>query len=429
MVARQVAQFALAGVITVAVVGLGTAIAARRVGEREAITEARATTVARAQGLLAPVLTDGILTGDPDAFARVATVVRAGILDDSLVRVKLWTGAGRIVYSDEPRLVGATYRLGEDDLASLRTGAIEAQVSDLTQPENRFERPFGRLLEVYLPVETPSGEPLLFEAYYRYDAVVSSGARLFRAFAPIALGALVLLQLVQVPLAWSLARRLRRRVNEREALLQRTLDAADVERRQIASDLHDGVVQDLAGVAFSLSGASRQLAGDDPLRAELLETAAEQVRGNIQALRSLLVEIYPPNLQDEGLETALTDLLAAVRTRGIRAELDASAFRVAVAPGVAQLLYRGAQEALRNVVRHADATSVHVRLAAVDGSARVEVTDDGRGFDREQAAARATEGHLGLRSLAGLVTDAGGTMHVASDPDVGSTVTIEVPVA
>jgi two-component system NarL family sensor kinase len=428
MVARQVGQFALAGVIALALVGLGTAIAARRVGEREAVTEARATTVARAQGLVTPVLTDGILTGDPDAVARVAAVVEQGVLDRSLVRVKLWTAAGRIVYSDEPRLIGASYQLGADDLASLRSGVIEAEVSDLSPPENRYERSFGRLLEVYLPVYTPSGEPLLFEAYYRYDAVRSSGSRLFRAFAPIAFGALVLLELVQLPLAWSLARRLRQRIREREALLQRTLDASDVERRQIASDLHDGVVQDLAGLAYALSGASRQVASDDPQRAQLLETSAEQVRDNVRALRSLLVEIYPPNLQEEGLEAAVTDLLAAARARGLTTELDASALRVTVPSATAQLLYRATQEALRNVLRHAEAESVAVRLVALDGTGRVEVRDDGRGFEPDEVAGRPA-GHFGLRGLEGLVADAGGSMELTSAPGHGTTVVVEVPIS
>ncbi len=90
-VAVQVGQFALAGLVALAVVGLATAIAARRVGEREAITEAPATTTARAEGLVAPVLTEGIVDGEPEAVAAVARVVELGVLDRSLVRVKLWT--------------------------------------------------------------------------------------------------------------------------------------------------------------------------------------------------------------------------------------------------------------------------------------------------------------------------------------------------
>jgi len=428
MVAVQVGKFALAGVVALAVVGLATAIAARRIGEREAITDARATTVARAQGLVERELTDGILTGDPASVAAVAAVVERGVLDDSLVRVKLWTRGGTIAYSDEARLTGTTYVLGPDEVASLETGAIEAEVSDVSKPENQYERQFGRLLEVYLPIYTPSGEPVLFEAYYRYGAVSAAGSRLFRAFAPIALGALVLLEVVQLPLAGSLARRLRQRVDERERLLQHALAASDIERRQIAADLHDGVVQDLAGVAYALSGAARQVDSRDRLPAELLNTSAEQVRGSITALRSLLVDIYPPNLEREGLESALTDLAASARARGLSVALDTSNLDPGLSSGVAQLLYRAAQESLRNVIRHADARNVHLYVGVNGDVARLQVIDDGRGYDPDEAAARAAQGHVGLRSLEGLVGNAGGTLRVDSDAGGGTRFEMEVPV-
>jgi signal transduction histidine kinase len=435
-VARQVGQFAAAGVVALVVVAWATTIASRRVGEREAISDARSTTVARAEGVVTRALSDDILTADPEAVAAVGRAVEQGVLDPSLVRVKVWARDGTILYSDEPRLVGAQYVLGADQARSLDTGAIEAEVSDLSKPENRFERPFGRLLEVYLPVYTPSGEPVLFEAYYRYDAVSDAGTSLWRAFAPITLGALVVLQLVQVPLAWSLARRLRQRVEERERLLQHALDAYDVERRQIAADLHDGVVQDLAGVAYALSAAARSSRAEHATAApadgargdEVLESAAETVRSSITALRTLLVDLYPPNLESEGFESALDDLAAGARARGLTVEVDTADLDGALPPPVAQLLYRVAQEGLRNVVRHAGAASAHVRVARGDSSARLEISDDGRGYDPEEARQRAADGHVGLRGLGSLVEDAGGTLAVTTRPGGGTRLDVEVPV-
>jgi signal transduction histidine kinase len=428
-VAVQVGRFALAGVVALALVGLATTIASRRIGQREAISDARAITVARAEGQVTRVLTDGILEREPAAVQAIARVVEHGVLDDSLVRVKVWNSSGEILYSDEARLDGATYRLGPDELTSLTTGAIEAEVSDLSRPENRYERDFGRLLEVYLPIYTPSGEAVLFEAYYRYDAVAASGSRLFRAFAPIALGSLVLLELVQLPLVWSLAHRLRKRVNEREHLLQRALDASDIERRQIAADLHDGVVQDLAGVAYALSGAARHAGATTDGCDQLLETSADQVRGSLKSLRSLLVDIYPPNLEREGLESAMTDLAAGASARGLAVDVHTTGLETPVSLAVAQLLYRAAQESLRNVVRHADAHSVKMRVVVEGDNARLEVSDDGRGYDPAEAAARVAQGHVGLRSLGGLVHDAGGTMTVQSDRGAGTRVRVAVPLS
>ncbi len=148
LVAWQVGQFALAGIVALLIVVLATAIASRRVGEREAIADARITTVIRAQGLVTPTLTDDLTAGDEAAIERVDEVVRRVVLDDSLVRVKLWTADGRIVYSDVPELIGTTWDLGADELESMATGRIEAGVSDLSKPENVYERGSGKLLEV-----------------------------------------------------------------------------------------------------------------------------------------------------------------------------------------------------------------------------------------------------------------------------------------
>lgn len=411
--------------MAVVLVGIATAIASRRVGEREAIVDARTTTLAKAKGAVEPAATDALLNGDPTAVADVDRVVRRDVLDESLVRVKIWMRDGTIVYSDQPQLIGSQYVLGPDERASMDSGQIEAEVSNLSKPENRYERRHGKLLEVYLPIRTPSSEALLFEAYFRYSAVEASGARLWDSFAPISLGALVLLELVQLPLAWSLAQRLSKRVREREALLQRTLDASDVERRQIASDLHDSVVQDLAGVAYSLSAAARQDHGNG--QTQLLEDSAGTVRESIKALRSLLVEIYPPNLQDEGLEAALSDLLVRNAGQGVTAELDVSALHAPLSLPVAALVYRSAQEGLRNVRNHANASSVIVRVSTDAGRVVLEVQDDGQGFDAKTA--QAEEGHLGLKGIAGLASDAGGALQVRSEPGKGTTFRVEVPLS
>ena len=425
-VAIQVGQFALAGAAALVLVALGTNIASRRVGEREAIVNARANTVVKAEGVVEPALSEGLATGDPQAVRQVAQVVERDVLDDSLVRVRIWTPEGKVVYSDEPRIIGSEYELGPDEIESLKTGLIEAEVSDLSKPENRYERPFGKLLEVYLPIHTPEGKPLLFEAYYRYDAVEKSGAQLWRSFAPIALGALVLLQLVQLPLAWSLARRNRQRLREREGLLRRALEASELERRQIASDLHDGVVQDLAGVQYALAAAARNEEGNGD-SSSAIDESATTVRESIKALRSLLVEIYPPNIEEEGLAATLSDLLARTSGRGVEAELDTAGLHEPLPGPVAGLLYRVAQEGLRNALNHADARTLCVRVSNADGSATLEVIDDGRGFEADDNGIGSEEGHFGLRGLAGLVADAGGTLDVQSALGEGTTLKVEVP--
>jgi signal transduction histidine kinase len=201
-----------------------------------------------------------------------------------------------------------------------------------------------------------------------------------------------------------------------------------VERRRIASDLHDGVVQDLVGVAFALGGAARR--GDITKdSSQLFEHSAEDVRVSIKALRSLLVEIYPPNLFEEGLVAALADLLARANGRGLATTLDADGLKSSLPPTVSGLLYRAAQEALRNVLSHAQATEVTVRVSDDDRVATLEVVDNGVGFEPERNERNAREGHFGLHGLNDLVSNAGGRFAVHSSAGGGTRLQVEVPLA
>jgi signal transduction histidine kinase len=342
--------------------------------------------------------------------------------------VKIWALDGRIVYSDEPRLIGSRFPLDESKLEVVETGGSEAELSDLDGPENRFERGEGELYEVYLAIRAPDGTPLVYETYQRADEVTSTGRRIWLPFAALLLVCLLLLWLVQVPLAWRLARRLERAQGDRERLLERAVEASADERRRIAADLHDGVVQDLAGISYSLSAAAD---GSDPEPSPELRTtlrdAAVGTRESMRRIRSLVVEIHPPNLETAGLEAAVTDLLAPLRIRGIETKLDVDGAD-SFPKDVDQLLYRATVEALRNVERHSGAGRVSVRIAGRDGVATLEVADDGSGFTPEERERRRSEGHVGLSLLEELAQRIGGRLDVRSAPGEGTTFTLEVPV-
>ena len=239
------------------------------------------------------------------------------------------------------------------------------------------------------------------------------------------IGGLVLLQLVTLPVCWILAKRVERTQRERERLFHHALESSDAERRRIASDLHDGVVQDLTGVSYALAAASRRSErrgdGEDPE----LDAAAARLREAIRSLRSLLVEIYPPNLHEEGLESALSDLLAKLELRGMRTKLLVEVDTTTLPNDSVRLLYRAAQEGLRNVVAHANASSVEVILRRAGRSAvALSVSDNGVGFDPTIGV---VDGHVGLIVLGGIVADAGGEVSVSSAPGRGTTLRAEVP--
>jgi two-component system, NarL family, sensor kinase len=427
-VGSLVARFAIAGLVALVFVAAFTAFASRRIGTQQAIDEAKRVAFVSSVGIVTPVLGDDLLTMDREALDRVDAAVRSSVLRGSLVRVKIWAEDGTILYSDEPRLIGEKFELGDDERAIFTSDEQGAEVSDLTKPENRFETD-SKLLEVYLRTETPSGTPLLFETYFRYSGVTDVGRHLWSQFAPITIGALVVLELVQIPLAWSMARRLQASQRERERLLRHALEASDAERRRIASDLHDGVVQELTGVSLALAAQGRS----ESIERQQVLDASSAIRTSIRSLRSLLVEIYPPNLQEEGLQSAIGDLLSGLTTRGFETRLDADLGDAAIDPEAAGLVYRAAQESLRNVVTHSAATQVRVELRIVADSGQhhavhLVVDDNGRGFSAATLDERAAGGHIGLRGLAGLVADLGGSMTVRSAPGEGTRVEVSIPI-
>ncbi|HSD77729.1 MAG TPA: ATP-binding protein, partial [Solirubrobacteraceae bacterium] len=320
------------------------------------------------------------------------------------------------------------YRLGDDERRLLREGGAEAELSDLSKPENSFERSEGKLLEAHTPIRTPDGSQVLFEIYQRFESVSASAERLLGALAPPLLGGLAVLLLFQVPLACSMAGRLQRGHRERERLLAGAIEASSQERRRIAADLHDGVVQDLAGVAFGLA----PLAADAERRgaqaeATALRDATARLRQAVRDLRTLLVEIHPPSLESAGLQAALGDLLSPLQAAGV-----ATALHVDDADGAGSasdaLVYRVAREAVRNVQAHADAAAVRVDVTRpAPGTTRLVVQDDGRGFAPAERRRSGEQGHVGLTLREELVRQASGTLSVRSAPGSGTTVELEVP--
>ena len=394
---RPIAQFALAGLAVLALFAVVSVIALR--GSRTARRcETRASSRRSRAGhrradhrlLAAPGRPWGDRRGRPSsAGARARRACRAG---------ELWGQDGRILYSDEPRLIGSRFPLDDAKREALRTGGTKVELSALAGPENRYERGEGALYEVYLPIRTPDGTPLLFETYQRRSAVAATGRRIWAPFAALLLASLALLWLVQIPLAARLDRRLRKTQEEREALLRRAVEASAVERphRRRAPR---GAVHDLAGISYSLSAAAQ--AEPSATTRGTLAAAAAGTRGAMRRLRSLLVEIHPPNLRASGLEAALDDAAARLRAHGVDDALD-------LGPGIQlsdedeRLVYRAAAESLRNVERHARATHVAVALRSTAAGAGLQVADDGVGSTAEERRRHAENGHVGLSLLEGL---------------------------
>ena len=409
----QVIGSAVVALILVAVAG---SIVSRHTAESESVHEVAQLTDVLAQNVIQPALSDAMATSI-QAAQHLDTLVHTQVLSSSLIRVKLWTPAGEIIYSDEPRLVGKHFGLDSGARQALSAPATRASISDVNEPENLYERGYGKLLSVYRPVWTPSGKPLLLETYFRYTIVSERSAQLWRGFSGIMISSLLAFVALLTPLVWTLLSRARRAAGQREVMLQHSVEASSDERRRIAATLHDGVVQELVAASFAVAGSEQtaRARGESDL-ARGLQSAGDAIRNSIGEMRSLLVDIYPAGLRAAGLVPALRELTSTQREPQITSSLDAAAAD-ALSPEQQEAFYRVAQECLRNAGRHAHATLIRLTLQELDGVIVLRVADNGVGFDPTEARA---EGHFGLELMTDAAHGIGAELTVVSAPAAGT---------
>lgn len=222
-----------------------------------------------------------------------------------------------------------------------------------------------------------------------------------------------------------------RQVEERTREIEQRLVAAAQdkavleERQRLARDLHDSVIQALYSVTLHAQGAQRLLAsGDLPKALEALRGLQETAQEGLDEMRLLIFELRPPILEQIGLVAALQARLNSVEGRAnLQTRLIADV--VGDLPALAeQTLYRIAQEALNNVLKHAHAQHVTVRLQRAEAAVQLEINDDGVGFDPSSAE---TTGGMGLRGIAERAAQLAGTFTLRSAAGAGTYMCVEVP--
>jgi PAS domain S-box-containing protein len=208
----------------------------------------------------------------------------------------------------------------------------------------------------------------------------------------------------------------------RRDLLIELMRAHELEASRVASDLHDGAAQTFAAVAYRLQ-ALRNASGDEDTRTAL-DKLVRMTNDGIAQLRSLMVDLVPPEVETEGLERAVAELIRRFEQEtGTDAKLE---IRIDVPPSaeIAKTCYRNVQEALRNVREHARANRVNVSLVSDERAITVMVQDDGTGFE---VAARGPNGHLGLRGMRERIESLDGHIEIDSDLGRGTTVAFSLP--
>lgn len=218
---------------------------------------------------------------------------------------------------------------------------------------------------------------------------------------------------------------LERRVEERTAELWRMLQAGDHERQIISYEIHDGLAQYLAGARmhFQVYEALKESSPDDARKA--YETAVDLVRQAHTESRRLISEVRPPVIDEIGLETAISHLVHEQQRRGgPKIECQCNVQFTRLLPILENALYRIIQEALTNACKHSKSKTVTVSMTQDDQDVRVEVRDEGIGFDAETVQ----EGHYGLESIRQRVRFLGGRLTIESRPASGTRIQVVVPI-
>ncbi|MEX0659480.1 MAG: PAS domain S-box protein [Egibacteraceae bacterium] len=216
---------------------------------------------------------------------------------------------------------------------------------------------------------------------------------------------------------------LRRVEEQRRKGLARIVAAQEEERARIGEDIHDDSIQVMTAVGMRLEGLKRMATDPDVQR--LLGPLEESVRHAIDRLRTLMFELRPPELDRDGLCAALRLYLGATTDGPPLWEVVDECVRE-LAVEVRIVLYRIAVEAIVNTRKHARASLLDVIVSEVDGGVRLEVRDDGRGFD-PQGLADIGPHHIGTSTMVERAEAAGGTTTIASTPGHGTTVSAWVP--
>jgi signal transduction histidine kinase len=199
--------------------------------------------------------------------------------------------------------------------------------------------------------------------------------------------------------------------------------AALEERQRLARELHDSVSQALYGIALGAKTA-RTLLDQDPDRAtDPLDYVLSLAEAGMAEMRALIFELRPESLETEGLAVALEKQAAALRSRH-EVEVEASICdEPEASPGAKEAVYRIAQEALHNIVKHANANHVKIRMKCDPERITLDVSDDGVGFD----VRKDFPGHLGLHSMRERASRLGGTLRVQTAPGKGTRIWARIP--
>jgi two-component system NarL family sensor kinase len=219
------------------------------------------------------------------------------------------------------------------------------------------------------------------------------------------------------------------RLKDREARMSRLLGAAigaqEQERRRIAAEIHDGFLQDLSGMFLKIERTRTLLQrGQVDEAIEITQGVQNDIRDQVKGIRDFIFEVRPPSLDQIGLAPTMEAMLDRIASdNALKGHFSSDLGPDRLEESIETILYRTAQEALRNVAKHAGARDVYVRLDRKDSRVVLEIEDNGAGFDTSSKK----KGHFGLDTMRERIELAGGDFHVMPRPDGGTILSAILP--
>jgi signal transduction histidine kinase len=386
--------------------------------------------------------------------AALAGLLRTSALGEKIIAFKIWRPDGKVLYSNNPALIGRTFA-PDEGLSNALRGDTHSEISDLKDEENIYEaQEWSRLIETYIPLHA-SGKGTVIAAaeFYHSTDELTREARMAQltswlvVIATTAAMYLVLLGLVRR--GSKTINTQRRELNEKvyqltELVAQNNLLHDRVRRaaarttalnegylRRLSADLHDGPGQDMGLALMQLDALSRE---DHHVKtAEVGKTsqsaafrsAYSAMKSAMADLRAISAGLLLPEVADlTPAQVAARAIRDYEQKSGAKVTLNAQEDSEAASLPVKITLYRLLQETLSNGFRHAPGTAQHVQLRMKDGQLLVEISDGGQGFD---SSAKAPEGHLGLAGMKERVEILTGTFELDTQPGRGTTVRVNLP--
>jgi nitrate/nitrite-specific signal transduction histidine kinase len=358
--------------------------------------------------------------------------ILSGALDQVLEALKMDTGQAFCLEEEtqtliaiahrglSPEFVERTARLPlEPSLGSSLGSSLAGEAAEKGHPIVRrlADSPGSDPADSRRPLEASEGLRLVISvpliAQGRTVGAINLGSRTFRSLTP-----------EELPLLASIGQQIGVAVDNAQLYEQAQQLAVMKERSRLSRDLHDSVTQSLYGVTLYAEAAARQLIlGDTDAVADHLCELRSTAQESLREMRLLIFELRLPALKREGLAAALQMRLEAVEEKvGLETSFTVEGDG-RLSPEIEEGLYRIAQEALNNALKHAHANRVSVHLHHNHQLVTLKIADDGVGFD---PAAEQGKGGFGLRGMAERAARLGGELTVQSSPDHGTCIRVEV---